>query len=181
MQMMFANNMGTNYISSDFNMEEDGIYHSVTVDTEQKVIYVKIANSTRKTQRININLEGFNNIKTPSVQYMAENFKSACNEPGQQLHVAPVEARLKIDNNVIPYDVDGYSISVIRIPYDTNNGSTIYELPTMDIISPFIPTNVGLIISGSVLATALITGTVILFVRINHHRKVLSAKKKETE
>lgn len=50
MQMMFANNMGTNYISSDFNMEEDGIYHSITVDAEQKVIYVKIANNTRKTQ-----------------------------------------------------------------------------------------------------------------------------------
>ena len=181
MQMMFANNMGTNYISSDFNMEEDGIYHSITVDTEQKVIYVKIANSTRRTQRININIEGFNNVKTPSVQYMSENFKSACNEPGQQLHVAPVEAKLKIDNNTIPYDVDKYSISVIRIPYDTNNGSSVYELPTMDIISPYIPTNVGMIISGSVLATAFITGAVILLVRINHHRKVLNVMKKETE
>lgn len=139
---------------------------------------LKLQITHAKRKRINISIEGFNNVKTPSVQYMSENFKSACNEPGQQLHVAPVAARLKIDNNVIPYDVDGYSISVIRIPYDTNNGSSVYELPTMDIISPYIPTNVGLIISGSVLATALITGAVILFVRINHHRTVLSAKKK---
>ena len=179
MQMMFANNMGTNYVSSEFNMEEDGIYHSITVDTEEKVIYVKIANNSRKPQKINISLDGFNNVKNPSVQYMSENFKSACNEPGQLLHVAPVEARLKIDNNTIPYDIGGYSISVIRIPYDTNDGSTIYELPTMDIISPYIPTNVGMIISGSVLGIAVITGAVILLVRVSHHKKVLSTKKKE--
>ena len=110
---------------------------------------------------------------------MSENFKSACNEPGQLLHVAPVEARLKIDNNTIPYDIGGYSVSVIRIPYDTNDGSTIYELPTMDIISPYIPTNVGMIISGSVLGIAVITGAVILLVRVSHHKKVLSTKKKE--
>lgn len=179
MQMMFANNMGTNYVSSEFNMEEDGIYHSITVDTEEKVIYVKIANNSRKPHKINISLDGFNNVKNPSVQYMSENFKSACNEPGQLLHVAPVEARLKIDNNTIPYDIGGYSISVIRIPYDTNDGSTIYELPTMDIISPYIPTNVGMIISGSVLGIAVITGAVILLVRVSHHKKVLSTKKKE--
>ena len=179
MQMMFANNMGTNYVSSEFNMEEDGIYHSITVDTEEKVIYVKIANNSRKPQKINISLDGFNNVKNPSVQYMSENFKSACNEPGQLLHVAPVEARLKIDNNTIPYDIGGYSVSVIRIPYDTNDGSTIYELPTMDIISPYIPTNVGMIISGSVLGIAVITGAVILLVRVSHHKKVLSTKKKE--
>ena len=179
MQMMFANNVGTNYVSSEFNMEEDGIYHSITVDTEEKVIYVKIANNSRKPQKINISLDGFNNVKNPSVQYMSENFKSACNEPGQLLHVAPVDARLKIDNNTIPYDIGGYSVSVIRIPYDTNDGSTIYELPTMDIISPYIPTNVGMIISGSVLGIAVITGAVILLVRVSHHKKVLSTKKKE--
>ena len=160
-------------------MEEDGIYHSITIDTEEKVIYVKIANNSRKTQRINISLDGFNNVKNPSVQYMSENFKSACNEPGELLHVAPVEAKLKIDNNTIPYDISGYSISVIRIPYDTNNGSTVYELPTMDIISPYIPTNVGMIISSSVLGVVAITVAVILLVRIRHHKRVLGKKNKE--
>ena len=179
MQMMFANNMGTNCISSEFNMEEDGIYHSITVDTEEKVIYVKITNNSRKPQKINISLDGFNNVKNPSVQYMSENFKSACNEPGQLLHVAPVEARLKIDNNTIPYDIGGFSINVIRIPYDTNDGSSIYELPTMDIVSPYIPTNVGLIVSGSVLGIAVITSAVIILVRIRHHKIVLGNKKKE--
>ena len=180
-QLIFANNVGTNYVSSEFNMEEDGIYHSITVDTEEKVIYVKIANNSRKTQRINISLDGFNNVKNPSVQYMSENFKSACNEPGELLHVAPVEAKLKIDNNTIPYDISGYSISVIRIPYDTNNGSTVYELPTMDIISPYIPTNVGMIISSSVLGVAAITVAVILLVRIRHHKRVLGRKKEDNK
>lgn len=179
MQMMFANNVGTKYIASDFNMEEDGIYHSMSVDEKEKVIYIKIANNSRKSQKVNISIEGFDNVKNPSVQYMSENFKSACNEPGQLLHVAPVEAKLKVDNNTIPYEISGYSISVIRIPYGSNDGSGVYELPTMDIISPYIPSNAGLIISGSVLGMAVITVAVILLVRIRHYKKVLSNKKKE--
>jgi predicted phage terminase large subunit-like protein len=39
-QMLFANNMGTNYISLDDGFNEEGIYRSVTVDINEKVIYV---------------------------------------------------------------------------------------------------------------------------------------------
>ena len=174
MQMIFANNMGTNYVETDFDMEEKGIYQSVTVDTEEKVIYLKIINSSRKPQKINISLEGFNNPNNPSVQFMDETFKSACNEPEEQLHVAPVEARLQIDNNVIPYSIEGYSISVIRIPYDTNNGSALYKLPIMPIISPYIPSSIGIIISCCVVMLAVIMALVIAVVRIRHHKKAMA-------
>lgn len=180
-QMIFANNIGTSYVNTDFNMEEKGIYQSVTVDTEEKVIYVKLVNSTRKTQRINISVEGFNNPNNPSVQYMSETFKSACNEPGQQLHVAPVEARLQIDNNVIPYNIEGYSISVIRIPYDTNNGSDLYKLPIMPIISPYIPPMMGILISCGVVLLAVIMAVIILLVRMKSHKKALAEAKKSEE
>ena len=137
-------------------------------------IYLKIINSSRKPQKINISLEGFNNPNNPSVQFMDETFKSACNEPEEQLHVAPVEARLQIDNNVIPYSIEGYSISVIRIPYDTNNGSALYKLPIMPIISPYIPSSIGIIISCCVVMLAVIMALVIAVVRIRHHKKAMA-------
>ncbi len=177
MQMLFANNVGTNYVSTEESFEEDGIYHSVTVDTSRKVIYVKFVNSSKKPYKININVDGFKNVNNPTVQYLAENFKSAYNEPDEDLHVAPVEAELTVNDNVISCDIHGYSVNVVRIPYDTNDGSDLFDLPETDLIVPFIPSAVGIVISCVLVAFVLVTGVVILIVRLRHHKKVREKKK----
>ncbi len=172
-QMLFANNVGTNHISiDDDSFNEEGIYCSITVDTNEKVIYVKIVNSTKTPHKININVDGFKNVNNPSAQYMSENFKSACNEPNEDLHVAPVQAELTVNDNIIPYDVGGYSINVIRIPYGTNDGSKLFDLPETDLIVPFIPSFIGIIISCVMIASIFITGAVILLVRLRHHKRI---------
>ncbi len=178
MQMLFANNVGTNYISTEENFEENGIYHSVTVDTAEKVIYVKLVNSTKTPAKINLNLDGFKNVNNPTVQYMAESFKSACNEPGEDLHVAPVESELTVKDNVITCDVGTYSISVVRIPYDINDGSELFELPATDLIVPFIPSAVGIVVSCVLIAAVIATGVIILIVRLRHHKKLKGNEKK---
>ena len=177
MQMLFANNMGTNYISLDDSFNEEGIYRSVTVDINEKVIYVKLVNSTKTPYKININLDGFVNVNNPSAQYMSENFKSACNEPNEELHVAPVQTELTVKDDSIAYDVGGYSVNVIRIPYDTNDGSKLFELPKTDLIVPFIPSFVGIVISCVLVAFVLVTGAVILLVRLRHHKRIKSKQK----
>ena len=171
-QMLFANNIGTNYVSTESELEENGLYESVTVDTAEKVIYVKLVNSEKTPMKININLDGFKNVNNPTAQYMTENFKSACNEPGEELHVAPVQSELEVTENTISYDVGGYSVNVIRIPYDTNDGSSLFELPETEIIVPFIPAAVNVVISFALVAAVLGTGIVILLVRLRHHKKV---------
>ena len=177
MQMLFANNMGTNYVSLDDSFNEEGIYRSVTVDVNKKVIYVKLVNSTKTPYKININLDGFVNVNNPSAQYMSENFKSACNEPNQDLHVAPVQTELVVKDNTIAYEVGSYSVNVIRIPYDKNDGSDLFELPKTALIVPFIPSFVGVVISCVLVAFVLTTGAVILLVRLKHHKKVKNKQK----
>ncbi len=177
MQMLFANNVGTNYISMEDEFDVDGVYRSVTVDTTEKVIYVKLVNSTKTPYKININVDGFKNVNNPSAQYMSENFKSACNEPDEDLHVAPVQTELTVKDNTIAYDLGSYSVNVIRIPYDTNDGSELFGLPKTDIIVPFIPSFVGIIISCVLVASVLITGAVILLVRLRHHKRVKNKQK----
>ena len=171
-QMIFSNNRGTNYISTDFDMEDEGIYQSTTVDTANKVVYVKLVNTTNKTYKFNINLEGFKNVNNPSVQYMTEKFKSAYNDFDEQLHVAPVQTELTVENNVVAYDMGSYSISVVRIPYDKNDGSSLYQLPQTDIVSPYIHPMVEYAVPITLVALVFITGVVILIVRINHHKTI---------
>mgnify|MGYP003292477444 CR=1 FL=1 len=171
-QMIFANNMGTNYISTDFDMEDEGIYQSTTVDTKNKVVYVKLVNTTNKPYKFDIQLEGFKKVKNPSVQYMTEKFKSAYNDFDEQLHVAPTEKELEVKDNIISYDMGSYSISVVRIPYSKNDGSKLYHLPEMDIVSPYMHPMVEYAVPIILTALILVTGVVILFVRINRHKTV---------
>ena len=177
MQMLFANNVGTNYISTDDGFNQEGVYRSVTVDTNEKVIYVKLVNSTKTSYKININVDGFKNVNNPSAQYMSENFKSACNEPDEDLHVAPVQTELTVKDNTIAYDLGSYSLNVIRIPYDTNDGSNLFELPETDLIVPFIPPFVDVVISCVLVAFVLATGVVILLVRLRHHKRIKDKQK----
>lgn len=171
-QMIFANNMGTNYISTDFDMEDEGVYQSTTVDTKNKVVYVKLVNTTNKPYKFDIVLEGFKKVKNPSVQYMTEKFKSAYNDFDEQLHVAPTEKELEVKDNIISYDMGSYSISVVRIPYSKNDGSKLYQLPEMDIVSPYMHPMVEYAVPIILTALILVTGVVILFVRINRHKAV---------
>lgn len=171
-QMIFANNMGTNYISTDFNMENEGIYQSSTVDTHNKVVYVKLVNTTSKPYKFDIQLDGFKNVKNPSVQYMTEKFKSAYNDFDEQLHVAPTENALEVKDNTISYDMGSYSISVVRIPYGQNDGSALYELPETDIVAPYMHPMVEYAVPIFLTVLVFITGVIILLVRINRHRTV---------
>ena len=169
-QMIFANNMGTNYISTDFNMENEGIYQSSTVDIQNKVIYVKLVNTTSKTYNFDIQLDGFKNVNNPSVQYMTEKFKSAYNDFDEELHVAPTEIALEVKDNAISYDMGGYSISVVRIPYGNNDGAKLYKLPETDIVSPYMHPMVEYAVPIVLTVLVTITGIVILLVRINSHK-----------
>lgn len=171
-QMIFANNMGTNYISTDFDMEDEGVYQSSTVDIQNKVIYVKLVNATNKTYNFDIQLDGFKNVKNPSVQYMTEKFKSAYNDFDEQLHVAPTEKALEVKDNTISYDMGSYSISVVRIPYGNNDGKALYELPETDIVSPYMHPMVEYAVPIVLTVLVAITGVAILLVRINRHRTV---------
>lgn len=169
-QMLFANNYGTNYLNTDFDMTAEGVYQCSTVDTENQVVYVKLVNSTKKAYRFDINLTGFANVNNPSVQYMSENFKAACNEIDEPLHVAPQEMALKLNNNTVQYEANRYSVSVIRIPYGENNGTKLYKLPLTEAATPYLPPAVWVVLSAILVAGVLFTGAVILGVRIRHHK-----------
>lgn len=175
-QMLFANNYGTNYLNTDFDMSAEGVYQCSTVDTKNQVIYVKLVNSTTTDHKFDINLAGFENMNNPSVQYLDENFKAACNEIDEPLHVAPKETSLEIKADTLSYEAGSYSVSVIRIPYGENDGTQLYKLPLTEATTPYLPDWVWVTISAIMVAFVLGTGTVILGVRIKHHKDLKEEK-----
>ncbi len=176
LHMMYSNNTGSKYISTDLGLEDKDIYESVSVDEKEQVIYVKISNSETRNTPINISLEGFENVNTAYVQYMSENFKYARNEVGEAIHVAPVENELEISKNNLTFTVEGLSVNVIRIPYGENDGSELSQLPDIGIISPYVPVYMENAVPISVAALAVVTAITILIVRIRHHKKIEEEK-----
>ena len=177
LHMLYANNTGNKYISTELGLEEKDIYESVTVDEKEQVIYVKLSNSSTRNTPITISLDGFKGAKNASVQYMSENFKYARNEIDEPIHVAPMENEINIENNTFEFTVEGLSVNVIRIPYGRNDGSSLSKLPDFGIISPYMPVFMENAVPISMAALLLLTGIVILTVRIRHHKKASEEKK----
>lgn len=174
MQMLFANNYGTHYVATDLNMSENGVYESVTVDTEEQVIYVKLVNSQQKDVNLTLSVQGFGNVDTASNQYLSEVFKSACNELGEKLHVAPSEKTYSLKDNKLDFTLEGLSVNVIRIPYGESDASSLYALPEMGIVTPFILPAFRVAIPCSITLLLVVTGIVVL---INRY----SIKKRENK
>lgn len=128
-QMLFSNNLGAEYINSELLSDgtADNIYQSVTVDEDRQVIYIKLVNSG-SSQKVTVNLDGFDNINYVSNQSISSGYKSASNEPGKQ-RVAPVDEEITASQDSFEVSAKANSINVIRVAYGENTGDSLYQLP----------------------------------------------------
>lgn len=177
-QLLFANNLGTQYISTDLNMADSGVYESVTVDTKEQVIYVKLVNSQYKNVDLTLDIQGFGNVNTASSQYLSETFRAACNEIGEELHVAPSEKTYSLKDNKLDFTLEGLSVNVIRIPYGENDASSLYVLPEIGIVTPFIHSAFKVAIPCTITLLLVVTGVVVL---INRYSLKKREKNKPTD
>jgi len=135
-QMLYANNVGTEYIQANFDSDipVNELAQSVTVDEDKQVIYVKIVNSGSKAQTVNLNIDGFGDVNSVSNLHFSGNFKSACNEIGKPYYVAPAEELTVMSaSNTVAVEAEKYSVNVIRITYGSNTGEGLYRLPYSDL------------------------------------------------
>ena len=67
--MLFANNVGTQYVHATFDggsTVQDGVYQSVTCDPENQVLYIKLVNTSGKDRTVNVQLDGYKPMRFPS-------------------------------------------------------------------------------------------------------------------
>ena len=167
-QQLFANNYGSEYLKSVFENGEtiqNGVYESVTVDKDNQTLYVKLVNTSGKKQSVDVSLADFGSINRVSAQSVKGSYKSACNELGKNT-TYPTEAELDAGER-ITVDMDKYDVTVLRIAYGDNDGTSFYTLPdfigtmtstTTNYLPPAIKIGVPCAVAGAVAIIAAIIG-----------------------
>lgn len=164
-QMLFANNYGSEYVASSFangETAENGVYQSVTVDEDEQVMYVKLVNTSGKETSVDVQLEGWDNINKASVQSVENKYKQACNELGKNT-TYPAEYDIAVNDNQMTVELGRYDVTVLRIAYGSNDGSSLYTLPnfistmtqnTTDFVPVALKAGIGGGVAGAVLLIA---------------------------
>ena len=127
-QLIFANNVGKNYVNSTLNSDSDGVFQSVTVDETSRTLYIKLVNTSGNHEKISVNLSGFDEVSAVSQQSVGSDFKSAFNSIKKQT-VAPRQTELEFEDGTFEAELVPYSATVIRVGYEQNNGNGFYALP----------------------------------------------------
>lgn len=127
-QLIFANNVGKNYVNSTLNSDNDGVFQSVTVDETSRTLYIKLVNTSGNHEKISVNLSGFDEVSAVSQQSVGSDFKSAFNSTKKQT-VAPRQTELEFEDGTFEAELAPYSATVIRVGYEQNNGNGFYALP----------------------------------------------------
>lgn len=127
-QLIFANNVGKNYVDSTLDSDSDGVLQSVTVDETSRTLYIKLVNTSGNHEKISVNLSGFDEVSAVSQQSVGSDFKSAFNSTKKQT-VAPRQTELEFEDGAFEAELAPYSATVIRVGYEQNNGNGFYALP----------------------------------------------------
>lgn len=173
-QMLFANNVGTKTLSADFSERPQGVTQSVTIDEKSQTLYVKLVNTGGKKEKINANLNGFDNLATASVLSLESEYKTAYNSNEKQT-VAPKSKDIQISGDSFTVTLQPYSATVVRIPYGTNVGASLYKIPnTVNTeVKSYIPMSVKMLII--LMVVIFILATVITY--LVYSKVVLKGKK----
>lgn len=183
-QIMFANNTGNKTITSDFKLKEEksnkGISQSITIDENTQTIYVKLINSTGKNQKVTVDASDFSQINKVSSIKLENKFKTASNDFGKSC-IVPTEQEISQKDGIFEVDMLGYSVSVIRIAYNDNNGKNFYSLP--DFIPEtknYVPLSVKIFIPSISVVAIAVVGSIIFFSKKNKKHTKKSKNKNNT-
>ncbi len=125
-QMIFANNTGAKYVNT--TLDNDKVEQSVTVDENAQMIYIKLVNTSSSSQKLTVNLNGFDDISLVSNISVGHKYKDARNSVDKQT-VAPETNEIEASNNSFDISLGGNSVNVVRVAYGENDGSSIWSVP----------------------------------------------------
>ena len=141
---------------------------------KSQTLYVKLVNTGGKKEKINANLNGFDNLATASVLSLESEYKTAYNSNEKQT-VAPKSKDIQISGDSFTVTLQPYSATVVRIPYGTNVGASLYKIPnTVNTeVKSYIPMSVKMLII--LMVVIFILATVITY--FVYSKVVLKGKK----
>ena len=131
-QMLFMNNTGSQYVDAELPAGTEGLYQSVTVDTDNQILYVKLVNTTGETREITYRAKDFGTLRYSDMLTLSDRSPAACNEIGKTCIVPKTVKTTSTDDGGVTARIDGYSVNVLRITYGENRTQKgLYTLPRM--------------------------------------------------
>lgn len=127
-QMLISNNNGSNQIIENVSaFEHEMITTTATLNNAKNIISINFVNYN-SSYMASIDLNGFSNVTTASIQYVYDGYTSAYNDIEKQ-YIAPKAEALEINGNHIEAEIPENSVCVIRITYNNAGENMLYSLP----------------------------------------------------
>jgi len=114
-QVIFSQNLGSEKPSSDIQGAGPRFFYSVTENTSQKRLYLKLVNASSDAQTIDIQLSGAQPVPEGKLILLSAHDTQATNTIDQPDNIVPVESRLRNISGTLHYRAPAYSIQVLQI------------------------------------------------------------------
>jgi alpha-N-arabinofuranosidase len=118
-QKLFSTNPGTDVVSITENKKalvgQNSVYASAVKDVERGEIIIKIVNVKEETQKISIDAEGLNDIKSGSISTMSSYDLSAINSFDNPENISLVIKDLELKSSTVEITLEVNSVNMIKL------------------------------------------------------------------
>lgn len=120
-QKMFSTNAGTDVVTALVDGKpltgQDSLYASACIDSNTSELVLKLVNVAKQPASLTLSLEGRKMSASEfNLQVITNTDLTVYNHIGQPEVVTPLESKQKITGKKIVFHLDGYSLTVARIP-----------------------------------------------------------------
>jgi alpha-N-arabinofuranosidase len=117
-QVMFANHLGTEVVSSTLTNAGPRVYTSVTRDEKQRKLFVKVVNANSIELPLNMTLDGIPDVARETILVsMSGESPNATNSITTPEAVVPIADRIRIAGYKFEHNFAPFSVNVIEVNY----------------------------------------------------------------
>ncbi len=117
-QVIFADHLGTEVVSTTLANVVPRVYASVTRDPERRRLFIKVVNGSSEPQPLRIVIDGVSSVgKMASLTTMSGKSPNATNSISNPDNIIPVERRISIDGPRFDEKFAPYSINALELTY----------------------------------------------------------------
>ncbi len=122
-QKLYSTNKGSQvvpilYKNNQAATGQDSLYASATIDKKTNELIIKIANTSKKSQSVDINVDGLKKMDAKAHCIILQNNDlEAINTLDTPSVIVPFEKDIETKNKTISLELKGYSFSVIKVKY----------------------------------------------------------------
>ncbi|QNI32705.1 alpha-N-arabinofuranosidase [Alloacidobacterium dinghuense] len=114
-QVMFADYVGDETLASSLENGGPKLFYSITRDSKDKRLYLKLVNASSKSQTVDIKFSGANLASTGKLVSLEAHDTQATNTIDQPNNIVPVESTLPNVGSTLHHTMPAYSIQVLSL------------------------------------------------------------------